>query len=123
MSRFINFALLCLSLVMAMGCEPRTAEDCDTDLSEMREVIADAVEEGSWCDTDSDCAIIDPSTACEARCPTAVNVEAVDQTLSAINDAELSFCMGYGEDCGYIAVSCEARYPVCNAGRCEMVSY
>ena len=107
---------------LAIGCEPRTVEDCASDVEAMREVVLDAVDTAASCSSDMDCAIMDVSNACEARCPVAVNFEAIDHVAGRVFDAELSYCVGYGEDCGFTSVTCEERVPACVANRCEMVA-
>ena len=111
-----------LTLAPLTACEPRTVEECASDLDSMREVVEDVVEDAAYCETDADCAIFDPSNACEDRCPVAINTAEFDHAQQRLTDGELSYCVGYGESCGYISVTCEARLPTCSAGRCEMVA-
>ena len=113
------FALLPLLII---ACAPRSPEVCDSDLADMRAVINDAVDAAAYCTEDRDCAIVDVSNACESRCPTTVNVDEALTLLSKVHDAELSYCLNYGQDCGFISVSCMEAIPSCVSNRCEMVS-
>lgn len=124
-SRSLRAAALALLSLIGLGlsaCAPRTAEECEGDLDAMREVVEGAIEDASACERDADCAVIDPSNACEARCAEAVNASEVEAVRQQIVDGALTYCTGFGTDCGFIAVSCEARVPACEAGRCVMVT-
>lgn len=118
----LRWLLALTALTTSAACGPRTAEQCVSDVEGMREVLEGAVEEAAYCEVDADCAMMDPSNLCEDRCPVAVNVAEVEAVSQKLWDGELSFCVAYGEDCGFTSVTCEARFPVCNLGRCEMVA-
>ena len=120
--RPLIFATAASVLLSLMACEPRTAEDCASDVDAMRDVIVEAVDAAGYCEEDADCAMFDPSNACEDRCAVAVNVYEVDFMSQRILDGELNHCVAYGDDCGFTSVTCEARVPQCNSNRCEMVA-
>ncbi len=113
--------ILALVLAFLGGCDyPRTQADCATDLEAMEAAVDLALEPGRVCEKDTDCVAMDISNDCYGACPVAVHRGEVDRVAAAVKEAEMAFCYGYMEQCGYTTPSCAERTPVCRAGRCEM---
>ena len=113
---------LAMAISLMAGCEwVRTPEACEADSEAMQTAITEILVGGQSCIMDEDCVSFDVSNGCFGACSLAVNRGETQRLEDEIWDADMAYCTGFVEQCGYLTPGCPAMRPACEQGQCRMV--
>jgi hypothetical protein len=99
------------------ACQQAT---CATMQQALSALVADLIDAAKSCQSDSDCVLVDVSTACQGACPAAINGDMKADTLAALAAFDEGVCKAfdYAAMCGYSTPKCMAPKLSCQAGSC-----
>ena len=84
-------------------------------------VLAAVAESVEGCTSDTDCALVDPETACYDSCPLAVSTHGEARVRLAASDANERWCHAFAVECRELLApppDCSEAPPRCDEGRC-----
>lgn len=123
MNHFLRLAVSTITIATLLSaCEyMRSPDGCDLDQTAMSDAISESVSSALFCNVDQDCGLLDPSNGCFGTCQVAVNVDEISRVDEEIAVADLQYCTGFPQQCGYSTPSCPQLEAQCIAGTCQLV--
>ncbi|MEZ4265499.1 MAG: hypothetical protein R3F39_03900 [Myxococcota bacterium] len=96
--------------------------ECGAASANAADAVGDLAELYEACESDADCALVDPDTECAGACDVAVNgkfVKAYESQISAISDAYCKDFAAAGALCVAVDADCEDATARCVSGACK----